>query len=390
MYRCGKCGQSGHNSRTCGKTPAFASPPNKTTVPGKPPVVNTQEVSSTETSSASTPVMETMTTEEIQTWWTLMSGKTGRQKSVEKTYKPFWGTRTYNYRKNEVEWEQSDTDQLISMVDTAVKQNASLRALKKFLTTFGAHAKTELARSSKPLPAQVCLILAKDPSARVREALAEKENLPEPICRILADDKRPAVRVRLAGNSTVPAPVLQKLFDERKTKPRAQNPVWGSEGELEDALARNQHTPAGVIRNLLGTNEKTTKGFALSHPHISIRDVTDVWNNCRHDLSQNPEICYAIVSKDVTPAHILIEYSEHVLGKETISRQDGFALIAIAQHPHTPTETLRMIREKAIDKDKKVDPYRIYRLGERLVKTIDEELKARGKNDELSEREPYF
>lgn len=287
-----------------------------------------------------------MTAEDIETWWLLTSGRSGKQKGVTKEYRLSPTSPAYTHRENEVEWTQRDNDQLLSMVNTAVAQNTSARALKKFLTFFGAYAKTGLADTTHTLPTPVFAILAKDSSVRVRETLARRNDLPEPLFDVLAADKNYQVRAELARNPKTPARLLRKMFDERNTLPRPQRRFWGSEGALEDALAQNPNIPEKVHKHLLGTKKGFTQARILSNPLTTSDDIADVWNTSRKlsDSSYN-----AIMGNTKTPKWILEEHGIKLIATRwrKISWGEEHTLLAIASNPSTPLHLLNKIHQFA-------------------------------------------
>lgn len=393
MYKCGRCGHTGHNSRTCGKVfsphaqttrKAKKPPPQKTfsPLPGATISDVLQKVENTKTVPEQPfvePIVETMTAQDIETWWLLASGRSGKQVRVERTYQPSPRSRAYTYRENEVEWADTDTRLLLDMVKTATAQGTSKGALKKFLTFFGAHAKTELAKTSEILPAGLCCVLAEDKSVNVRAQTAQRGDLPQQAYDLLADNDNVPVRTALAGNSTTPVAVLRKLYDEKKMRPYL---AYSYGGTLEEALARNPNCPDDIHQYFLHRSEqRTLTAAAVSNPRTRDEDVAKVWEECRKDLTSNQEICRAIMERKSTPAHIITEYAEFFIAqRRRLSWHEEFALLSISGHRNTPTRTLQRLHRR-IEKKTKKDPYS-YRMVKRIMPALETALEERGEMPE--------
>lgn len=284
-YVCSKCGQSGHNRRTCGKpVPAAAGKP---TLPASAPSTVSQPAptatitdairtlsSEPETVTVAEPVVETMTAEDIETWWILASGKTGKLEKVTLTNFAGWKSVA-----TVAQWSPDDTTALLDMLDVAVKQNTTPRTLKKFLNFFGAAAKKSLAADKRTGP-KILAILAKDSSAGVRQTVAENMHLPDSIAMMLAEDKNYNVRLSLTSNKVaVQSHVLEKIFREQDNYPPAHTPKSGYlRQDILFALAFNPNTPDNVHNELLASKNLLLVAEAVQNLRTTETQLEDVWN----------------------------------------------------------------------------------------------------------------
>lgn len=215
-----------------------------------------------------------MTAEDIETWWILASGKTGKLEKV--TFTNFAGWKSV---ATVAQWSPDDTTALLDMLDVAVKQNTTPRTLKKFLNFFGAAAKKSLAADKRTGP-KILAILAKDSSAGVRQTVAENMHLPDSIAMMLAEDKNYNVRLSLTSNKVaVQSHVLEKIFREQDNYPPSHTPK--SQYLRQDilfALAVNPNTPDNVHNELLASKNLLLVAEAVRNLRTTETQLEDVWN----------------------------------------------------------------------------------------------------------------
>ena len=344
QYVCGKCGQVGHNRRTCRKTaPAPAPPPRPVPPQLKPSQPDLNSLNEAvralrgDTPEAE-PVVETMTAEDIETWWILASGKTGKRRIEE-------GTPGHHHTRTIiVDWYNADTDRLLTMLNLAVKQKTSPKALKKFLNHFGAEAKTHLAYDNQT-PETVLLILAKDPSPRVRRTLTAREHLTTNLITILASDKDHLVRARTAKHRETPGPILEKIFQEQDTKegnPRITN---RPENDIDSIVAAHPNLPTHQRQKFLASERKNLIRCALANPNTTADDIAAVWKKHKNDKHGN--IIESILKNPKTTTPILDEYVEQKIftnetNPHTYSTSTS-TLYETCQHKNMSPETLHRI-----------------------------------------------
>lgn len=188
MVRCGKCGQSGHNRRTCGQQKTSPAPTLHYTRPPNPVVPQTvaevfrqleqldpqqsiapqKEPGCPETAPPNLPE-ESFSAKDLQTWWRLSSPQMKR-----------------HYL------EDDELDNLIQLYVTAEKCGTPVEELAKFFSTVEQYGKEQLAER-EDCPASLVDILAEDTSSSVKRAVAERNDLSETTVKKLLFCGVPAV-----------------------------------------------------------------------------------------------------------------------------------------------------------------------------------------------------
>ena len=355
QYVCSVCGKLGHNKRTCGKTvPTRPQHPHRPPQPepagvdeagtladairilgGDPPTVPTptpETVPEEPLTATQEPVVETMTAEDIETWWMLTSGKTGKRHiEVNRVY-------GVPHKVAVVNWGKEDTTKLLGMLDIAVEQGTSARALKKFLNFFGVAAKKSLAEDERTKPA-VLLILAKDPSVSVKKTLAERKKLPSSIMTILASAQNYETRLALAYHRDAEEEVLTKMYQELDTRPKF-NPHkklndWNS---LCSVIAKNPNLSASLRQEMLDSDDRSKVSSVLKNPAVTAEELNRVWQKQKTARSFFLD---RIICHPNTPPEILDDFLDEVLFSSSpatsVNRQ---RVSSVCQHPNMSPATL--------------------------------------------------
>ena len=252
---CGKCGQVGHNRRTCGHSPQTfpTRSTTKTVNVNNSPPLNThtltealnayphlwEEKPPPETShnlTVTKPEADEYTPEDLETLWALRNGKEGLEEGIDG-------------------WSSQDTQQLcelVHMIHTA-QPNLSPTLWKKFFTHFSIGPKLrflvchknaptvqidttdainyEIVKtdSSSPfsntpsqpavveqpkIPPVIAEAMCLDELPLVKEELAKKSDLPESVQQLLAQENDPYVLISLAQNMTISSTTCHAIFSK--------------------------------------------------------------------------------------------------------------------------------------------------------------------------------
>ena len=377
QYVCGKCGQVGHNRRTCGKTiptpntPTSQSPPphpqssptsttldldeairvlrGDTTEPAAEPVAEpvaepepTPETETAlepavalepETVTVAEPVVETMTAEDIETWWMLTSGKNGKRQLDEKRR---YGTL---HRRATVTWDDEDTDRLITMLNLAITQGATPKAIRKFLNYFGTEARTRIAQDERT-PERVLAVLTKDPSTTVRQTLALRPDLTANLTETLSSDKDYLTRLRIAKRRNVPGDVLEKIFREQEQKkPTPTNLKYRAGYNLTYVIAAHPNTPAHLRQEFLTSDKKDYVRNALNNPNTTADEIVVAWE--RNKNNSYGYVAEGIMKHPNTPSPVLAEYLEERIFNVTYTGNYYHTIFADAvRHQHMPPDLI--------------------------------------------------
>lgn len=394
QHVCGKCGQVGHNRRTCGKTapaqprrPRLTAPgPNTTPEPADtlthtirtiendhtlhnkaektgdtdtaPPAPQDEPAATTAETGT-----ETLTAEDLETWWMLASDKDGKRR--KENIPPGKTQPRYDASKD---WTPDDTERLRTIVLLAEQQGTSPKNLKKFLNRFGVKARVMLA-AQPGLPNLTLAVLATDTSSTVRENVAKRIDIPAPILNQLADDPKYDVRVEVARNTTTTTTTdtLDRMFDNLKHLPHPSTSPRSSEGELENALVKHPNSSPHIHTRFITSTAPFTVDAAIQHPDTTAEEletVTRTWGYdsapfasalqhphmpthllekyCREKKGAYP-IFYALkhsnISAETIQEHYLNPSSEKHLPEKRIP-YENMVMFAIASNPRTPDHIL--------------------------------------------------
>lgn len=345
-HKCSRCGEQGHNRRTCGNAPFLTV---RNTARELPKTANLEEdagaatvndifaefrklvdyaggenfsdtgddtgtvtetatVEAEDDSDAAAMVEEEgtsdagMTVDEMRTWWALSSGgKTG------KTNEKHGGTVT---------WTEKDTECLTNILNTAVRQNTSPAELKKFMKSFGVKASVDIAREPD-IPDEVVSILAKHSSFWVKRAVLQRESLPENILYITCADPEPQVREYVLGRHTLSEDMLQLMWDTpfRKTPTSlgsASRAGAASETSCRVMILESQNCPAGILSEQAwkastpdGIKERVAVSAALRNPHTPQETLTEVYYTVKEKFPGRKSFLASILGNSSTPVHVL-------------------------------------------------------------------------------------
>lgn len=238
-YRCGKCGNTGHNARSCGTAPS--TPPRADTSPQtghkRPltPLRDTQSEagrfspvqqaygivdgseasdSSTDRNNSEVAEAETLSAEELFIWWELHSGGTGEPPtSLGWTQReggiPGQVEKFYSFLNNITNGENHPRFKKFTTTGDVIETEELKRFLAKFSLDFRRHVAMEIdyrTDSEDPnVPYEVVVALAADSSSRVREHVALNKTTPGDILVTLASDRTPRVVKWLSENRFAPA-----------------------------------------------------------------------------------------------------------------------------------------------------------------------------------------
>ena len=370
QYVCSVCGKLGHNKRTCGKTVPTRPPvhPHRPPQPeldtgagvgeagtladairilgGDPQTVEPSAVLSNPTpvtvveeplTATQEPVVETMTAEDIEAWWMLTSGKTGKREIEEKDF------HGWKYRQAVSNWTETDTDNLSAMLNVAVEQGTSARALKKFLNFFGAAAKKSLAKDERTKTA-VLLILAKDSSVSVRKMLAERDTLPLPIMTVLSSDQNYETRLALAKRTDVEKTVLTKMHQEYETRPKlAANKRRTTSNSLRHVIARNPNLSISLRQEMLNSTDALEVYSALGNPATTAEEISQVWK--KHRQNTRGYVFTGIINNPNTPAEVLDDFLNDNLFASSQPKYANRYVSSACAHPNaSPAMLDKVIR----------------------------------------------
>lgn len=259
--RCGKCGQVGHNRRTCGKNVAVPESPvlaaaRKQTAPSVPAASNIGETFTAYRNTSrqknvagerKEPEKETLTAQEVETLWFLTSGRTGKLVKGQ----------TYTYKERENLWTKDDNAALSTMLETVMRQGTAEKELHKFLRTFSAKALDRLAYTATT-PPQILGLLVRGNllgnAATIVMARKDAETLPDDVLKSLrlhrdAEIRRQCLmKYRRRGLS---AEEIRQMWDnpprQRKDSDDKQCVMTAYAAEL----ARQENCPADVLEHML-------------------------------------------------------------------------------------------------------------------------------------------
>ena len=379
QYVCSVCGKLGHNKRTCGKTaPTRPVHPHRTPPPqaepagvdeagtladairilgGDPQTVEPSAVLPNPTpvtvaeeppTATQEPVVETMTAEDIETWWMLTSGKTGKR-HIEK--KKVYG---FTRKVTVVNWDKEDTTKLLGMLDIAVEQGTSARALKKFLNFFGAAAKKNLANDKRTKPA-VLLVLAKDSSTNVKKILAQRNNLPENIVNVLASDNEYDVRLAVATRDDLSPATIETIYREYPSK---KQPSYARErrfnGSLKGKLAQHKNLPAWIRKELLASGVHSVVRKTLTNPNTTAEELLQTWQEYADEDSYF-FVTEKILAHPNTPAKILDSFLEKqiIMGNHAAPHGAYSTILQTAcSNPNVSAATLDKVAKQIILSDR--------------------------------------
>lgn len=209
------------------------------------------------------------TSDEFEAWWNLTGsgrdGKTGKGKS------------SYDW-KNPL-WTDSDTDKILDIITTAAK-NSDIRpaAAKKFLSQFGADAKSSIAER-EDLPLVFVVTLSKDSSAFVRERIAGRKDTPAVVLAMMAEtETKEAPALALAKNLHTPAASLGHMFDNREKYVTKRNNSYQVRKEpVTEYLLENPNLPARCAAEGLQSVSFPLYCAALKHPSVPSEFLVAQW-----------------------------------------------------------------------------------------------------------------
>ena len=320
--KCGKCGQVGHNKRTCGKQQVSSKMGiKKVNGDNRKGQVNQNKValpkmtnrnmvsvwdaylSKKEMLNENTSIVNgegddvgDYTAEELTTLWMLTDGNLGKQRAMK---------YDKNFQPIDSYWDEGNTDRLYEFVQNIHKTSPKLptKVWYEFFKPFGAYAKTsliyeypkaywegtakkrlsqmtneELPVEGNAMPPQLFAVFAKDASKSVRETIATREGLPKPIAAAMVLDKELSVVKHLAANGEQSEEVLTAIYHRVKSEEmykkrdgRVLN--WLQEEGFVSVyknLAENPSTTVEVLHELL---------TAKMHNHIRSQYVHLIYRN---------------------------------------------------------------------------------------------------------------
>lgn len=255
------------------------------------------------------PVVDEMTADDIETWRMLTREKTGKKQKKEGTgYPRRSGTQMI------VSWDAEDTRQLVAMVNTAIEQKASPKAIRKFLNLFGTTAREALA-GHPDLDVHALPVLTKDTSAKVREAVARRNTVPVPIMNVLATDKSCDVRLALIFQPDLPEKTVNLMYEHLNDKmvSRKDNANWLTREILSHPKLSASHRQQALYLSSASTHVS----WILENPHITSEEIAHKWRLMRENGNESvPYYMHALVSHAKTPVSVLEEYvEESIAGK---------------------------------------------------------------------------
>lgn len=212
-YRCSRCGHTGHNRQSCGKTTSLPyRPPTRALPPQtlrkrreesptrRAPADNIQGLPAEENQLENTGPTHAPSEDDLNTWWNLLAyGKNGKAPNAT--------LYTAEYQI----WTRQDTENLTEVLIAAVENDTSPQVLKNFLRQFSVRAQIFLARHERTPPA-VTVILARHESYAVRDALTRRTRLDTATVLVLTRDAR--------------RETVEKTFDNPFLAPEALTRVW--------------------------------------------------------------------------------------------------------------------------------------------------------------------
>lgn len=339
--RCGTCGRTGHNRRTCGKTAPSISPAGKNTKRFPP-----QEKPGSGVSKKSTVLDQVwekvaakqdgvqvpvggggeneglLRGEDLKTWWMLSSsGNTGKEKD-------YYGDPI---------WTDSDRDHAISIMRTAAKGTSLTPGeARKFLNVFGTEAKMSFAATHDRVPAVFRVALAKDSSVRVRRLVAQQTTIHPVVLDMLAEDSDDLVVCNVAENPNTTAETINALYlkreeyDTRALRYRAKNLY--STGYFTDIIAKHPKLNSYYLDGELHSLGAMTRCAALSNPSCPPDALAEAWSTVPGRGVRGVDF-FEAEKKTIIPAHP--NCPEWVL-REAMEDEDG--LCAMWRNPHLSDE----------------------------------------------------
>lgn len=303
-YRCGKCGQLGHNRVGCGKVPSV--PAGRGTAPSLPSVkgvggvwavVERQGLADVE--NVSIPVEglgldgrgaddEGLVCDELVTWWRLSEGDLPR------------------------------------FVDEVLRAGVQVSVVKQFLGSIPVQVRLWAAEADDTSD-ETLTVLADDPASLVRLAVANRRYPSAPLRVLvrLARDSDLGVRVAVLGHisAEVRGPVLaDALYDglDDEVQVDKSETYWRMVDVRREVL-RSKNLGRGRMRSALGSSDVAVVREVLNNPNISGEDVERAWGSAR--VREDVLTCTEVLAHPKTPARILGEHSRVVL--RTVQAGEG-------------------------------------------------------------------
>lgn len=308
------------------------------------------------------------TAQDLKTWWILTNGSMGKKEKIL--------TPVTSYTRAS-SWTSKDTEQLVSLVNTAAQQGTSSVTLKKFLGLFGVTARASLAHHPQT-HLRALSLLAEDPSSKVREKLAGNVGLPEQVMIILAEDDSCEIRETVVQHRDVTENVLSAMFQHRDD---VSIQTQYRQTSLCEKIYAHPRLRTHDRQEILFSADPTIALGAFRNPNLEGEEISQKWHMMR--TGETPHSIYIVLEilrHSNTPAEVLDEYVDicveknftypygfhmlgpvfrsHRLASETITkiftysrahpsrsnRTLGFAVWDhIAAHSNTPTEILEWI-----------------------------------------------
>lgn len=295
-----------------------------------------------------------MTSDEMETWWMLAGGKTGKRQPSEPTGGAFyWWSR----KRRKIDWAETDTDQLIQTVDIAVAENATPRELKKFLATFGTAARMNLAQHPR-LDPRLLPVLAKDASPTVREKIAHRIDLPEPIIRLLATDKSSDVRAIVLANPNIAEATINLMFEhgnDRTTGKKANSRTVWQKVLSHPKLSRKYREEA------LCTFPPGTAAYVFENPGLTAEEIEQYWTKLHTEGHKIPSnMLYYMLEDSRTPVSVLEGFTQESIRQNFIHPYSFDKLQKVFKNNDVSTETATKVIDYAAAGNMRGMPYTKY------------------------------
>lgn len=290
VYRCGVCGDPGHNRQTCGKMLTAPLVGKKSVIHNSPHKADMEMGGgvktwddhlnhiTTLTDTSTGEGVEMYTVDNMLTLWTLMNGATGHP---------------------EGRWSPADSGELQEFINNTHEQfpNLPLETWEKFLSQFSGEAKMytlgqysevweKKFKGLEPviLPEKLYPVFMADKSEDVRGSLVGKMNTPPEVTHALIDDGNMRAIVNIVNQDEVDKGTLERIV-EAMPKVEQKMAKSGKKGEenakmvgtflrIKNQLAEHPHTPPHYLIELL--RNPVTAYPAAANPSTPIREVEKV------------------------------------------------------------------------------------------------------------------
>lgn len=315
-YRCGKCGQSGHNRTGCGKTFSVPEvPPNMPLLPYRTDdtggntsrsVAGESSVRAVGSAAGADAGGESrgFSVDDVTVWWELAGGGAVQSRGGK-----------------------SRAGKLAQFIDRVLQAGVAPVTVRKFLSRFSVDDRED-AVNCADCTERVLVLMSEDSSAAVREAVAMYDSpfVPDSVLVKLARDPDFGVRVAVLGDEGERRSpiVVNAVYDGLGDEVLAEQGggYRCSFADFRAAVLGHENLGAEKLWEALPSSDERTVFEALQNPKVTGKHIVRVrrgWGGCGEgsgegeDYGDDERVVVTVMGNPETPTRILAEHSRVML-----------------------------------------------------------------------------